>query len=44
MTYLEVDIICSKLFLSLRYSPYPMIVSFILFQLFIYFFFDLPGI
>ena len=38
MTYLEMDIICSRFFLFLKYSFHPMIAFFL------FFFFDSPGI
>ena len=50
MTYLEMDIICSRFFLFLKYSSHPMIAVFCLFAvlfvllLFLFLFFDSPGI
>ena len=39
MTYLEMDIICSRFFLFLKYGSHPMIAFFFFF----FFFFDSPG-
>ena len=35
MTYLEMDIICSRFFLFLKYSSHPMIVFFFLLTLYL---------
>ena len=47
MTYLEMDIICSRFFLFIKYSSHPMVVFFFFNYLFFFLFFCffyLPGI